>query len=151
MMNQNAEGAGVEKRLRTMRILWAVFLVTVGLLALVPYLALGDREEGDAVFAADFPAVYVFLAAGLALVAASFVAKRSFFAKAERERRVEPVQTGLIIALALCEMAAQLGLAALFLLADSDAYYLFALAAVGQLLHFPRREPLLAATRQRAF
>ena len=38
MMNQTGAGAGPDVRLRTMRILWLMFLITVGLLILVAYI-----------------------------------------------------------------------------------------------------------------
>ncbi len=150
MMNQTPTDANVEQRLRTLRILWAVFIATVGLLALVCYLALRGQETTPAP-ADGFPLIYVFCALGLSVVAASFPFKQSYFKRAEREQKVDHVQTGIIIALALCEAAAQFGLVALFVTGDHSAYLLFLVAALGQLFHFPRREPLLAATAKRAF
>ena len=90
--------------------------------------------------------VAVFLAMGLAAVAASFVLKRSFFNKAAEGQRPEVVQTGLVIALVLCEVAALFGMTALFVTGSRYSYALFALGAAGILAHFPRREPLLAAS-----
>ena len=55
------------------------------------------------------------------------------------------MQTGFILAMVLCEVAALMGLAALFVTLSNYAYLLFALGALGQALHFPRREEVMSA------
>ena len=55
------------------------------------------------------------------------------------------MQAGFILALALCEVAALMGMVALFVTLSKYAYLLFALGALGMLLHFPRREQVEAA------
>jgi hypothetical protein len=152
MMNRNESDAGIDTRLRTMRILWAVFLLTIGQFLLVLYFA-DPMTEAERAAASGEPApggnpsplLYLFFALGIAAVGASYVLRQKFYARAERERQPALVHTGLIVALALCEVAALLGLTALFALGNPLAYFLFALAAVGDLFHFPRRDQLLAA------
>ena len=146
MMDGSGTESGVEKRLRTQRILWAaLFASTLAYAALAYLLAHPEAEDNLG------PAVYLFLGPGLAFVAASFWLKRDFYGKAAREQRPELTQTGLILALVLCEAAALLGLLSLLVLGHPYGYLLFAAAAVGFLLHFPRRDPLLAATHKRGF
>jgi hypothetical protein len=143
--------AALEVRLRTMRILWAVFLVTVGLYALVAYLAnpMSDveraRVQGDPVPTGIPAALLILFAAGVAAVVASFVLKQAFARKAAAGQRPALFQQGLILAFVFCEVAALLGLMGLFMTGNRYACALLALGALGVALHFPRRGPLLAA------
>ncbi|HEX5708001.1 MAG TPA: hypothetical protein VFX96_11935 [Pyrinomonadaceae bacterium] len=151
MMNNRAaaNGENVEKRLRTMRILWAVFLWNVFLFVLLVYVAADDEraESGAGPAPEGIPTLLaVLFAIGLASVALSFVLKPRYFRQAVDEQKPEHVQTGLIVALVLCEVAALLGVVAMFVIGHRYGYLLFALAAVGQMLHYPRREQLLAAS-----
>jgi F0F1-type ATP synthase membrane subunit c/vacuolar-type H+-ATPase subunit K len=148
MMNrpsiQPGADAGLEVRLRTMRILWAVFLVTIGLYALIPFFVLGSRsaaaEVGDDPTLLAAFAVLAFMA-----VAASFVLKRHFYGHAVERGEPARLQTGFILALVFCEFPALLGLVGLFVTLNRYAYALLALGALGLLLHFPRRDQLAAA------
>ncbi|HVF43872.1 MAG TPA: hypothetical protein VM936_12705 [Pyrinomonadaceae bacterium] len=147
-MNQpaNRPGAdkGLEARLRVLRILWGAFLTTVVLYALIPFFVL--RARGDAAEGADNPTLLVaFAALAFVLVAASFVLKGRFYARAAEQKSPDKFQTGFIVAEALCESAALLGLVGVFVTLNVYAYALTALGALGQLLHFPRRDQLAAA------
>jgi hypothetical protein len=147
-MNQSQAGADVETRLRTMRILWAVFFNTIFLFVIIAYFA-SQPEPGDAEVAdgGGSPATYLFFAVALTSAALSFVMKKRFFDRGEREKRPEQVQTGFVLALVLCEVGALLGVVAVIAFRDPLGYLLIALTALGYLLHFPRREPLLAASQ----
>src|SRR5687768_3435779 len=115
MMNRPAAGAtsepGPDARLRTMRILWAVFLVCIGQFALVAWFA---RPEADAPAEGVPPLLYALAALGLASVAASFVLKPGFFRRAAERHEPAQIQTGFIVAMVLCEVSALLGLVGLF-------------------------------------
>ncbi len=144
MMNQSGGDPGLEVRLRTLRILWAVFLTTVGLYLLVSVFsrpsAVNIAEGGH-----DNPTLLMALAvAGLSTVAISFVLKRSFYARAAERRDPAQLQQGFIIALVLRETCALFGLVGLFATWNSYAYALFALGALGIALHFPRRDDVAA-------
>jgi F0F1-type ATP synthase membrane subunit c/vacuolar-type H+-ATPase subunit K len=148
-MNQPTADAGLDARLRVMRILWAAFLVTIGLYALITVFArpsqeivLERRGEDNAALLAAFGAF------GLSLVVLSFVLKRIFYKKGAEQQSPPQFQTGFIIAEALCESAALFGLLGLFITWNDYAYGLLALGALGQLLHFPRRDELAAAYRK---
>jgi F0F1-type ATP synthase membrane subunit c/vacuolar-type H+-ATPase subunit K len=145
MMNRNEIDAGIDARLRTLRILWAAFVASVVLYALVAYFAApAPASPGGE----QSPLIYVFFALGLFFVAVSFGLRQNFYGKAERDGQPGLVQTGLILALAFCEVAALLGLVALFVLKNPLAYSLFALAVLGDVLHFPGRDQLLAASNK---
>lgn len=144
---RRGRGAGFEVRLRTLRILWAAFLATIGLYVLVMRFTAGSRdaaEEG----AGNPTLLAAFAALALASVAASFVLKRVFYARAAERGEPAQFQTGFIIALALCESAALFGMVGLFVTLNRYAYALLALGALGQLLHFPRRDQLAAVYRK---
>lgn len=148
MMNQPTKQSGaetgLEARLRTMRIIWGAFLLSIGLYALVAYVNLSGRDaasEGtdNPILLAAF-AVLAFIA-----VSVSFVLKRHFHKHAVERGEPERFQTGFILAIFFCEFSALLGMAGLFVTLNRAGYLLLALGALGQLLHFPSREQLAAA------
>ena len=145
MLNRPADDAGLDTRLHTMRILWGAQLMTVGLFVLITRVTRPDPGRLDAVLPDNPTLLYGLAAAGLTAVASSFALKSIFFRRAAEQQQPGQAQTGLVLALALCETAALLGLVAMFVTWDDRAYLLFALGALGMLLHFPRREQLLVA------
>ena len=145
--NQSGAGAGLELRLRTMRILWGAFLMTIVLYVLITVFAVPWKDAGEE--GRDNPTLLLaFAVMGFMSVAASFVFKRHFYAHAVEESDPAKFQTGFIIAEALCECAVLLGLMGLFITLNKYAYALFALGALGQLLHFPGREQLAATYKK---
>ena len=78
-------------------------------------------------------------ATGLTTVALSFLLKPRLIAQAARERRADLVTTGYVLAFALCEACALFGLVAHFATGARESPYFFIPAALGLLLHFPRR------------
>ena len=147
MMNQPAAGpdAGPEGRLRTMRILWAVFLVAVGLFFLVTRFSRPDDETVAEMGGGNTTLLYVLAALALSSVVASFVLKAGFYRRAAEQRQPAVLQTGFIVAMVLCEAAVLLGLVGVFTTWNDYAYGLFALGALGEALHFPRREQVESA------
>jgi hypothetical protein len=145
MMNQAGGDAGLEVRLRTMRFLWVMWLVTIGLFTLVSHVS--RPPEGWTPWGGGDhpPLLYALAAAGLSTVVASFPVKRIFYGKAAASGQPAQAQQGFILALVLCEVAVLLGLVGLFVTRDSSAYVLFVLGALGIVFHFPRREQLQAA------
>lgn len=143
--NQTGADAGLEARLRTMRILWVVFLITIGLYALVTVFARPSQEILQE-RSQENPTILLALGAlGLSLVVVSFVVKRIFYRKAAEQQSPPQFQTGFIIAEVLCESCVLFGLVGMFITWNDYAYALFVLGALGQLLHFPRRDELAAA------
>ena len=146
-----------ETRLRTMRILWAVFLTTIGLYALIAYFARPSGREDYPATAAETLGIgasaggfsvllIVFFALGLGGVVASFLVKQYYAQRAVRLQSPAILQTGFILAAVLCESAALFGLIGLFADGNPFAYLLFVVAAAGLVLHFPRREDVEAAS-----
>jgi hypothetical protein len=128
----------VELLINKMRILWLGGLGSlVGFLVLTFFTA--RPEPNDTLF-------LILLAAGLTATLASFVVKKKFLAKAEEQQQVQLVQQGFMMAMTINEVAALLGVFDYFSTGDRFYYVLFIIAAGGQLLHYPRREPFLHAT-----
>ncbi|HEX6186149.1 MAG TPA: hypothetical protein VFZ44_19830 [Pyrinomonadaceae bacterium] len=149
MMNQPAANAGPdagpEVRLRTMRFLWVMFLITIGLLFLVTRLSRPDDETIAELGGGNTTLFFVLAAVALSSVVASFVLKATFYRRAAEQRQPAVLQTGFIVAIVLCESAVLLGLVGVFLTWNDYAYALFALGALGEALHFPTREQVFSA------
>jgi hypothetical protein len=147
MMSRPAVGpdAGPEVRLRTMRILWAVFLVVVGMFFLVTRFSRPDDETVAETGGGNTTLLFVLAAAALSSVVASFVLKASFYKRAAGQQQPALLQTGFIVAMVLCEAAVLLGLVGVFMTWNDYAYGLFVLGALGEVLHFPRREQVQSA------
>lgn len=131
----------VELLINKMRVLWLGGLVSlVGFFVLTFFTARAEgAEPNDTLF-------LVLVAIGLTATLVSFVLKKRFFAKAEEQQQVQLVQTGFMVAMTINEVAALLGVFDYFTTGDRYYYVLFIIAACGQLLHYPRREPFLHAT-----
>jgi len=80
------------------------------------------------------------------LVILSFAVKRKLLERSVEKQDVGLVQKALIVASVMCEGCIWIGVLQHFLLGNREYYLLFLVAAIGMLLHFPRRDHLLAAT-----
>lgn len=89
---------------------------------------------------------YALLAVGFAIVVGSFVLKQRLARKAIDNADVAALQSSQIIALALCESAALLGMFDRFVTASQTSWFLFAIAALGIMLHFPKKDHLRAVS-----
>ena len=86
------------------------------------------------------------LAVGLSTTLLSFLIKSKLLAKATDQQQPQGVQQAYVVAWAMCEVSALLGVIDFFLTANSYYYSLFVLGALGELLHFPRREHVINAS-----
>lgn len=146
MQNSNPN---VEQQYRVLSVIWFVLLFSQLMFLVVVFVA---RPE---VFSFDFskpisgenPAVTIAFAA-LAIVnfALSFVVEKRAVAQGVAEQKVQYVQTGLIIACALCEAISLLGLVLAFAFSYQYFFFWFALGILGIVLHFPRRDNVIAAS-----
>ena len=134
----------LNKRHQTLVILWFALMMNVGVFLLVALFAAPEQTEATAPKSSLL--VFALTALGTVLVLFSFAVKRKLLERSVDNQDVKLVQTGLVIACAMCELAALLGLIERFVIGGRDFYLLFIMAAVGTAFHFPRREQLLAAT-----
>ncbi len=88
----------------------------------------------------------VLLGVGVVTTLISFPIKSKLLSRAVEQRQVQLVQQAYIIAWAVSEVAALLGLLDFFATGHRHYYLLFIIAAFGQLVHFPRREHLINAS-----
>jgi hypothetical protein len=92
---------------------------------------------------------FALAAAGVFLVILSFPIKQNLLAKSVEMQSMELVQKGYIMALAVCEAAALLGVLDHFVTGNRYYYLLFIAAAAADLLHFPQRRHLQEASYKR--
>ena len=134
----------IDKRHKNLIVLWLALFMNIGVLFLVSLFA------GPPIHEMDTPRqtlmIATITAVGTFLVVISFVVKRKMLEQSVEKQDLNYVQKALIVACAMCEVCALLGMLELFLIGTRDYFVLFAIAAIGTALHFPRREQLLAAT-----
>lgn len=137
----NNSPEAVELQLRTTRVLWlgSLFSYVAFYIVTIFNPRPEDLEPNNTLF-------LVFVAIALTTTLASFVVKQRFFKQAEEKQQVELVRQGFIIATAITEVGALLGVLDYFRSGNRYYYLLFIIAACGQLLHYPRRDPFLHAT-----
>jgi hypothetical protein len=143
LTNPNEIEAKIDLRLRTMRTLWLALFASVPLYYVFTLF-------GKAVQEAPNPRLSLGLAAaGMLSIISSFPIKQKFLAQSVERQEMARVQTGYIAGLAVCEVAAILGLLDHFLTGNRYYYLLFIAAGLGELLHVPRRRHLQEASYKR--
>lgn len=121
-------------RFRGLLIIWGAqffsLLMFYGLMRLTPV----DERAGD-----DHTLLFVLAAVALTTFAASFVVKALLIARAVATRRPDAVTSAYVVAFALCEACAIMGLVAHFTTGARESIYFYGAAALGFLLHLPRQ------------
>ncbi len=125
----------IEQRMRTVRTLWIALLLSIGMYYVFTRVA-GRPENVQP----NDTLSLALLIAGVAAVLVSFLVKKKLVGQAIEQRQILHVQHGYLVAWVVCEFAALLGLLDFFLTSHAHFYVLLIVAAVGDLLHFPRRE-----------
>lgn len=90
--------------------------------------------------------VILFALLGISNFGLSFIMKNRSYQQAIEEQKIHYVQTGLIIACALCEAISLLGMVLAFAFSYQYFFAWFALGIIGIFLHFPRRDTVIAAS-----
>lgn len=150
----------VEAQYKTMLLIWAALLMSQVMFLLMVFLT---RPE---LFGFDFSqpvlgpsgrptgtnaAVIIgFAVAAVTAVLFSFAFRRRLNERAVTEQTTAHVQSGLIIALALCEASSLFGLALAFAFDYQYFFIWIALGIIGMALHFPKRDELHAASYKSA-
>lgn len=140
-MNQSTQ-TDLDARYRTMLILWLALLMNIGIFFVLS-LFMGPEISDTA---SNVLLTVVLTALGTFLVVLSFAVKGKLLEQSVERQDVQLVQKALVIACAMCEGSALLGLIQRFLVGNRAYYLLFLIAAFGTALHFPKREHLVAAT-----
>lgn len=146
-MQQNPN---VELQYRTMSIVWAALFFSQFLFLLILYFIKPEVYSFDfrkpVLDAQNFVFIIALAVVGISTFVASFILKSKLLKQAIESQNTALVQTALIIGCALCEATTLLG----FVLAVAFGYQYFflwfALGILGYILHFPRRDHLIAAS-----
>jgi fucose 4-O-acetylase-like acetyltransferase len=133
--------AKIELRLRTMRTLWIAMLSSI-----VVYYVFAVFVRGSRNIQPNSTLFLVMVVVALSITLISFLIKSKLLAQAIEQRRVQQVQQAYIVAWALTEVPALLGMLDYFLTGNPYFYVLFLISVLGQLLHFPRREHVIDAS-----
>ncbi len=145
--NQNVEG-----QYRILAIIWFNLLVSQLLFLVVIYFA---KPE---VFKFDFSKpllgdsqviIVIFALLAISNLVLSFVLRKKYLNQSIAEQKTALVQTAMIIACALCEAVSLFGVVLAFAFSYQYFFLWFALGILGTILHFPRRDNLIAASYQK--
>jgi hypothetical protein len=138
--NEKDPQRNIELRIRTMRTLWIAMFLSIGLYYVLT-LFTGRSEDINP----NSTLSLTLVGGALLTTLISFPIKNRLLTRAVEQQQVQLVQQGYVVAWALTEVAALLGLLDFFLTGNRYYYILFIIAACGQLFHFPRREPVINA------
>ena len=136
----------LDKRYQTLVILWFGLLMSVAMYFLVSLIApaINDQPGNPP----NSTLVIALMVVGFLVVILSFPVKNKLLNRSVEKQDVGLVQKSLVIACAMCEVSAVLGLMERFLIGYRYYYFLFLFSAVGIALHFPRRTQLQNAGYQ---
>ena len=139
-MTPNNTQENVELRLRTMRTLWMGMILSIlGYFVLTLFAGRSEDLEPNPTLS------LILLAVATSAALVSFPLKSKLLNRAIEQKQVPMVQQAYIVAWAITEVGGLLGVLDFFMTVNRYYYLLFMIAALGQLLHFPRREHVLNA------
>jgi F0F1-type ATP synthase membrane subunit c/vacuolar-type H+-ATPase subunit K len=140
----NPEGA-----YKTLVILWFALLMSQVMFLAILFVAKPEVFKFDftkPILGENAPVIIGLAALALANFGLSFVMKKRSYQQAVAEQKIALVQTGLIIACALCEAISLIALVLAFAFSYQYFFVWFALGILGIILHFPRRDDVIAAS-----
>jgi hypothetical protein len=124
-----------------MRTIWIAMFMSIGFYYAFTFVA--KRPENVEPNSTLF---LVLVGIAVSTVLISFPVKNKLISQAIEQQHVPLVQQAYIVAWALSEVAALLGLLDFYLTGNRYFYVLFLIAVFAQLLHFPRREHVINAS-----
>ena len=133
---------------QTLIVLWAAVLISqVMLLVLLFFIKneLFELQFSQPIEGQSGAMILGFAVAAITCVGFSFAFKRRFLERAVEQREPRLFQTGLIIAVALCEASSLIGMCLAFAFDYQYFFTWFILGIAATLFHFPRQSDLLAA------
>lgn len=135
----------LDKRYQTLLILWFALLMSIAMYFLFS-LFVAPVNSNQAGTPSRSLLIVALTALGTFLVVVSFPVKHRLLERAVEKQDTALVQKALVIACAMCEVSALLGLLEHLVIGNREYYLLFVMAAGGTALHFPRRSQLEAAS-----
>ena len=136
-MNEIPNRTRVEALYRVQFIVWLAILFSVCMFLLITVIVEVPAGRSD-----NPLVVWILLAVAIFTVILSFVLKRRFLAEAVAKQSPGRLQTGLIVALSLCEVAGMFGIFVFFVTGTPYYYLFFIISALGILLHMPRQDQI---------
>lgn len=133
---------------QTLIVLWAAILMSQFMLILVLFFTkkeLFEFQFSQPIEGQSGAMILGFAVAAITCVGFSFAFKRRFLERAVEQQEPKLIQTGMIIAVALCEAASMIGMCLAFAFDYQYFFAWFILGIAATLLHFPRQNGLLAA------
>ena len=127
--------------MRTMLTLWGSMLASVGV-----YYAFSLFQGRPGGLDPESTLPLPWIAVALSTILISFPIKSKLLNRAVDQQQVQQVQQAYIVAWAITETSALLGLLLFFFNGNRFYYIPFLIAAAGLLLHFPRREHVVNAS-----
>lgn len=133
-------------------IIWFALLVSQMGLLVVIFFAKPDAFRFD--FSkpplGEKPAMtMLFAALAFSNLALSFFLSRKYVNQAVAEQKPALVQTAMVVGCALCEGISLFGVVLAFAFSYQYFFLWFALGIIGTILHFPKRDNLIAASYKR--
>src|SRR5687767_11416048 len=128
----------LDKRYQTLLVLWIAMLMNVVMFFVVITLA-APESAGQPDTAPFSLATFVLAAVGAFLVVISFTVKNKLLERSVDRQDLDLVQKAYVLAFAICEVSAVIGLVERFVLRNSDYFLMLIIAFIGIALHFPRR------------
>lgn len=124
-----------------MRTIWIAMFMSIGLYyALTLFVTRPEDAEPNSTL------LLVLIAIALSTTLIAFPIKNKLINQAVEQQHVPLVQQGYIVAWALSEVPALLGLIDFFMAGNRYFYVLFFIAVFALVLHFPRREHVINAS-----
>jgi divalent metal cation (Fe/Co/Zn/Cd) transporter len=140
--------ADLDKRYQTILTLWAGLLMSVVMYFIFMQFIVpdfGPRTEPP-----NQVLIIVMIGVSALFVLASFFVKARLLQRSVESQDLGLVQKAVIIACAMCEVSAVLGMIAGWIFSSRISYLLFLMAGAAVVLHFPRRSQLEAASYKRS-
>ena len=130
----------IELQLRTMRVLWLALMISIGMYFVLTIFTGSPKDpHPNNVLSLTFVGI-----AMLATLASIFV-KQKLLSRSVGQQNFMMVQQAYIVAWAVCEAGALMGLMDFFLTGNKFYYAPFVIAIIGDLINSPRRSDLEAA------
>lgn len=134
----------LDERYQTILMLWAAFLMSIVMyFVFMQFIFPGVSTPADS---QNSVLIIGSIGTSALFVIASFFVKGKLLEASVEKQDLGLVQKAVVLASAMCEVAALLGVVSGLVLKSRVSYVLFLMAAAGVVLHFPRRSQLEAAS-----
>jgi len=140
--------SNVEGQYRVLTVVWIALLFSQLLLLVVIFFARPDVFRFDfskSLLGGNAVIIGMFALLAISNLVLSFVLSRKYLNQAIAEQKTALVQTAMIIGCALCEAISLFGVVLAFAFSYQYFFLWFALGILGTILHFPKRDNLIAA------